>query len=65
MIVHNELPVDGPQPRVSLNRAIVIAAVSAWERFIVDAITAFADGRLRNRDLDKAQYAGPAARLLT
>lgn len=65
VMVHNELSVGGPQPRVSLNWAIVIAAVSAWERFIVDAASTFADGRLQKPDLDKAQYADPAAKLLT
>lgn len=68
VLVHNERPVDGRQPRVSLNRAIVVAAVSAWERFIVDTVSVFAGHRLptlNKGDRDKTQYAGPAARLLT
>src|SRR5262249_1942411 len=56
---------DGPQPRVSLNWAIVIGAVSAWERFIADTVSMFAGDRLRTLDMGKAQYADSAARLLT
>lgn len=41
VLVHNEKPVRGRQPRASLNRAIVVAAVGAWERFITDTSHAF------------------------
>jgi hypothetical protein len=36
VIVHNEKVVRGAQPRASLNRAIVIMAVGAWDRFVAD-----------------------------
>jgi hypothetical protein len=65
VIVHNERRVSGPQPRVSLNWGIVIATMSAWERFIVDTVSMFAGSKLAPHDLDRAKYAGPAAKLLT
>lgn len=37
VIVHNEKVVRGLQPRASLNRAIVVMAVAAWDRFVADA----------------------------
>jgi hypothetical protein len=41
VIVHNETSVRGRQPRAALNRAIVVAAVGAWDRFVSDACSAF------------------------
>jgi hypothetical protein len=49
VIVHNERPIPlrstGSQasPRTSLNRAIVLLAVGAWERFVADAVAAVKD----------------------
>lgn len=39
VVVHNEKIINAPdlkQPRVSLNRAIVVTAVGAWDRFVAD-----------------------------
>jgi hypothetical protein len=47
VMVHNEKVVRGLQPRASLNRAIVVMAVAAWDRFVADtqdACTERADG---------------------
>lgn len=41
VIVHNEKPVRGRQPRAALNRAIVVAAIAAWDRFVSDTCSAF------------------------
>lgn len=41
VLLHNEEVVRGRQPRASLNRAIIVGSVSAWERFITDTINAF------------------------
>jgi hypothetical protein len=38
--VHAEESVSGAQPRVALNPAIVVAAVSSWERFVADLVGA-------------------------
>ncbi|MGY1608762.1 hypothetical protein [Geodermatophilus sp. SYSU D00700] len=36
LLLHNEQPVRGNQPRRSLNPITVLLAVAAWERFVVD-----------------------------
>lgn len=41
VVVHNEKPVRGRQPRAALNRAIVVAAIGAWDRFVSDTCSAF------------------------
>lgn len=41
VMVHNEKKVQGRQPRAALNRAIVVTAVGAWDRFIADSRSAF------------------------
>ena len=38
--VHAEKAVSGAQPRAALNPAIVVAAVSSWERFVADLVGA-------------------------
>jgi hypothetical protein len=36
VLVHNEKEVRGRHPRTSLNRAVVVMAVTAWDRFVAD-----------------------------
>jgi hypothetical protein len=43
VMVHNEKVVRGLQPRASLNRAIVVMAVAAWDRFVADTQDACAE----------------------
>lgn len=63
VMVHNERPVAGSQPRAALNWSVVLGAMSAWERFVVDTATLF-DGKGKLKT-DLAQYAGRADALLT
>lgn len=44
VLVHNEKEVRGRQPRASLNRAVVVMAIGAWDRFIADTCSAFTTG---------------------
>jgi hypothetical protein len=44
VLVHNEKEARGRQPRTSLNRAVVVAAISAWDRFVADTCSAFTTG---------------------
>jgi hypothetical protein len=71
VVVHNEKVIQGFQPRASLNRAIVVMAVAAWDRFVADIQDACAgqdgsdfwdSGASKSRP--KQLYAGPASRLL-
>lgn len=71
VIVHNEKVVRGLQPRASLNRAIVVMAVAAWDRFVADtrdACTDREDGTFwdsgAHRSVEKELYAKPASKLL-
>ncbi|WP_018218379.1 hypothetical protein [Salinispora vitiensis] len=41
VLVHNEKTVRGRQPRASLNRALVVTTIGAWDRFIADTRSAF------------------------
>lgn len=41
ILVHNEKEVRGRQPRASLNRAVVVTAIGAWDRFVADTRHAF------------------------
>jgi hypothetical protein len=36
LLIHNERPVSGDQPRAVLNPLVVVLAVSAWERLVVE-----------------------------
>lgn len=41
VLVHNDKEIRGRQPRTSLNRAVVVMAVTALDRFAVDTPSAF------------------------
>jgi len=72
VLVHNEKEVRGRQPRASLNRAVVVMAISAWDRFIADTSSAFTTdpdyphwGSGLDDSTTRGLYADPAAALLT
>jgi hypothetical protein len=52
VLIHNERPVSGRQPRTTLNRLIAMLSVAAWERFIADI------GKLSRARQDKP-FQGP------
>lgn len=71
VIVHNEKVVRGPQPRASINRAIVMMAVGAWDRFVADTQDACTDrddqtfwGSGASKSRERELYAKPASTLL-
>jgi hypothetical protein len=70
ILVHNEKEVRGPQPRASLNRAVVVTAIGAWDRFVADTRHAFTSTDSRwGSGLDSSNfgdlYARRSAELLT
>jgi hypothetical protein len=70
ILIHNEKEVRGRQPRASLNRAIVVTAIGAWDRFVADTRHAFTSTDPRwGSGLDPSNfgdlYAQRSAELLT
>jgi hypothetical protein len=68
VLVHNEKVVRGRQPRASLNRAVVVMAIGAWDRFVADTCSAFTTdpdyphwGSGLDDSVSRGLYAGPAA----
>jgi hypothetical protein len=62
VLVHNETEVRGRQPRASLNRAIVVTSVGAWERFVADTEAAFTDNNWDIEAVDSSVSKSYAAR---
>jgi hypothetical protein len=63
ILVHNEKEVRGRQPRASLNRAVVVTAVGAWDRFVADTRYAFTSTDPRwGSGLDSSNYGDLYAR---
>ena len=70
ILIHNEMVVRGRQPRASLNRAVVVTAIGAWDRFVADTRHAFTSTDRRwGSGLDRSNfgdlYAQRSAELLT
>jgi hypothetical protein len=72
VLVHNEKEVRGRQPRALAEPAVVVMAISAWDRFIADTSSAFTTdpdyphwGSGLDDSATRGLYAGPAAALLT
>ena len=67
VLIHNEHDVKGNQPRRKLNPLIVLLAVAAWERFVVD-VHALMSGEWREPGFhpkeNRAAYLDSAVRVL-